>query len=66
MKHGEGIEKFGNGDTYKGNYEKGKPEGYGEYYWSGGSFFKGQFKSGLRCGQGVWKKSISKSDKYEG
>lgn len=43
MKHGEGQEKFANGDVYIGNYMNGKPEGYGEYYWSNGSSFKGNF-----------------------
>jgi len=32
-KHGEGNEKFSNGDIYLGNYVNGKPEGYGEYFW---------------------------------
>ncbi len=51
MKHGEGTEKFSNGDIYIGNYVNGKPEGYGEYYWVNGSFFKGYFKNGLRHGK---------------
>ena len=33
MKHGEGNEKFVNGDVYIGSYVNGKPEGYGEYLW---------------------------------
>jgi len=44
----------------------GKPEGYGEYYWSNGSSFKGNFQNGLRHGFGTWKKSDDKSDFYEG
>jgi len=28
--------------------------------------FKGNFKDGLRNGQGVWKKGPGRSDKYEG
>lgn len=47
-------------------YQNGKPEGYGEYYWSVGSFFKGTFKNGLREGNGVWKSGPGNSDKYEG
>ncbi len=31
-----------------------------------GSFFKGQFKLGLRSGQGLWKKGPGRTDKYEG
>lgn len=64
MKHGEGLEKFSNGDSYKGVYNEGKPEGYGEYYWAIGSFFKGTFKDGLREGQGVWKSGPGNSDRY--
>ena len=33
IQHGEGHEKFSNGDVYIGNYVNGKPEGYGEYFW---------------------------------
>ena len=33
MKHGEGNEKFINGDVYIGSYINVKPEGYGEYLW---------------------------------
>ena len=66
MKHGYGTEKFGNGDFYVGNYVNGKPDGYGEYYWSTGCQYKGFFKNGLRHGKGVWRKGTGKSDKYDG
>jgi hypothetical protein len=66
LKHGEGIEKFANGDIYKGLYSNGKPCGFGEYYWANGSYFKGLFKNGLRDGQGLWKRGPGNSDKYEG
>lgn len=49
------MEKFGNGDIYKGYYMNGKPEGEGEYFWSDGSSFKGIFRNGLRCGKGEYK-----------
>lgn len=29
MKHGEGKEKFKNGDNYIGNYLNGRPDGFG-------------------------------------
>jgi hypothetical protein len=29
MKHGEGKEKFKNGDSYIGNYLNGRPDGFG-------------------------------------
>ena len=44
----------------------GKPQGYGEYYWAMGSFFKGNFINGLRDGKGLWKRGPGNSDKYEG
>ena len=51
---------------YKGEYSRGKPNGYGEYYWANGSYFKGNFLNGLRDGHGMWKKGSGVSDKYEG
>ena len=44
----------------------GKPSGYGEYYWSNGSYFKGHFLNGFRDGKGIWKKGQGKTDHYEG
>jgi antitoxin component YwqK of YwqJK toxin-antitoxin module len=29
LKHGEGVEFYGNGESYKGEYVNGMPEGYG-------------------------------------
>ena len=65
MKHGYGVERFTNGDTFMGDYQEGKPDGFGEYYWSTGAYYKGQFKNGLRNGKGIWKKS-ELGDQYEG
>lgn len=66
LKHGHGTEKFVNGDLFMGNYENGKPNGFGEYHWSNGSTYKGYFKNGLRHGKGVWRKNFGKSDVYDG
>ena len=62
MKHGEGNEKFIDGDVCIGSYINGKPEGYGEYLW--GYFLimikrltvvtYRLFLNGLRHGQGIW------------
>lgn len=41
LKHGQGEEYFENGDHFIGDYKNGKPNGYGEYYWSNGNFYKG-------------------------
>lgn len=48
LKHGKGIEHFINGDSYNGNYEKGRPHGEGRYEWADGSHYEGTFKKGLR------------------
>ena len=68
MKHGEGKEKFINGDVYICSYANGKPEGYGDYLWANGSNFKGYFKNGLRHGHGIWTRGPANqnSDLYEG
>lgn len=34
----------------------GKPEGFGQYKWSNGSVYKGQFLNGLKHGHGKWRK----------
>ena len=30
------------------------PEGFGEYLWKDKSYYKGDFKQGLRSGYGFW------------
>ncbi len=66
MKNGQGYEKFANSDTYVGQYENGKPNGTGEYYWVIGAVYKGEFKNGLRHGKGIWSKGTGIADKYDG
>lgn len=66
LKHGHGTEKFANGDVFMGNYENGKPNGFGEYHWKNESSYKGFFKNGLRHGKGVWRKNFGKTDIYDG
>ena len=39
-----------------GDYQNGKPCGYGEYTWANGTSYKGIFFNGLRDGRGVWKR----------
>jgi len=40
-------------DEYVGEMQRGKPHGQGEYKYSYGGIFKGQFKDGLRHGSGT-------------
>lgn len=42
------MEKFRNGDRYLGDYQNGKPSGYGDYTWANGNNYKGYFHNGLR------------------
>ena len=44
----------------------GLPEGAGEYVWSDGSTFKGDFKQGFRNGYGVWQANNGKIEAYKG
>jgi len=41
LKHGNGTEKFTNGDFYIGNYRCGEFEGTGKYVWKNGSSYSG-------------------------
>lgn len=68
MKHGRGSDIFANGDTYTGQYYKGKPDGQGEYKWKNGSLYSGQFKNGLKHGKGKWRKGGNSpaTNNYEG
>ena len=50
VKHGYGIETFANGDQYMGYYANGKPHGTGEYQWTEGAKYRGQFQGGIREG----------------
>lgn len=40
-----------------GEYCWGKAEGYGQYGWSNGHSYSGQFYNGMKNGQGHWRKS---------
>lgn len=54
MKHGNGTEKYCNGDYYIGHFREGEFDGTGKYIWSNGSTYSGQFKKGKKHGRGKW------------
>ena len=43
----------------------GLAEGYGEYFWDDGCFYRGDFKQGYRNGYGMWKSKNGK-EMYKG
>jgi hypothetical protein len=48
---GIGIAK-GTADSYQGQFTKGKPNGRGTYTWADGHYYTGEWKSGIKEGQG--------------
>ena len=62
LKHGNGIDRFVNGDTYKGQYWMGKPHGKGVYIWKNGSIYKGEFYEGVKQGKGEWIKKTKEGE----
>ena len=40
-------------DVYTGDFKNGYPEGFGKYVWENGDWYEGQWKKGLRDGQGI-------------
>lgn len=64
LKHGQGEERFMNGDSYKGDYQNNRFDGFGTYSWKQGeATYEGSFKNGLRHGKGKWS---SGETKYSG
>lgn len=67
------IEGFGkliilsDGDTYEGNYVRGKPQGLGHFFNDDGDHYEGYFVDGMRSGMGTyWYWPESKIFKYVG
>ena len=52
MKHGSGMWKSGNGDTYIGHWEKGKVNGYGVHMTNTDQRYEGEFQNFLKHGSG--------------
>ena len=70
LAHGKGIAQ--GIDRYEGQFIKGLPNGTGTYRWASGIYYEGEWKDGLREGQGkmVYPDSVVtgfwKEDKYMG
>ncbi|MCB0650552.1 MAG: hypothetical protein KDC85_04690 [Saprospiraceae bacterium] len=50
LAHGKGL-AVGT-DTYKGSFKKGYPHGQGTCYYADGSFYAGEWKKGMKDGEG--------------
>ncbi|KAG2385642.1 hypothetical protein C9374_003457 [Naegleria lovaniensis] len=54
LPHGQGTFFYSNGNTYSGQFVKGKKHGEGYLEFKDGSSYKGDFLDDLRCGYGVY------------
>ena len=52
MKNGYGTYKYGNGDTFEGNFANGLKQGNGIYRWSTGEVYDGEWNNDLMDGMG--------------
>lgn len=48
MREGEGFERYVNGNSYRGNFHKGKAHGKGTYTWANGETYSGDWNNGLK------------------
>ncbi len=60
---GHGIAKYNNGDTYIGDFSKGKRDGYGTYKGKMATY-KGGWKDGKMSGEG--EVTFADGSKYKG
>ncbi|MEL7122001.1 MAG: caspase family protein [Bacteroidota bacterium] len=49
---GEGIKAYTDGSRYEGRFRKGKPSGFGTFYFPNGAQYSGGFKDGVEHGRG--------------
>ena len=52
--HGVGTMRFGNGNTYTGQWQKGSPWGSGTMNFANGDMHRGLFVRFVSCRCGVW------------
>lgn len=70
LANGEGVAK--GLDKYEGHFFKGKPDGKGTYTWADGSYYEGNWKNGMKEGEGKIVRGDSvitgfwKADVYKG
>ncbi len=54
--------KYKNGDTYSGEWKKGKPEGMGKMVFANGSIYQGLWHDGKIAGEGSYKEASIEFD----
>ena len=62
--NGFGIYKFKDGSSYRGNFARGKLQGYGKMKYSNGNIYEGEWKNDLKTGRGTMK--FINNDSYVG
>jgi Ca2+-binding EF-hand superfamily protein len=55
--HGKGYKTWENGDTYEGDFYKGKRHGWGTFSWANGDRYEGGWNYGKFHGHGIYKES---------
>eukprot|EP00112_Aurelia_sp_Birch-Aquarium-sp1_P007371 Seg1802.2 transcript_id=Seg1802.2/GoldUCD/mRNA.D3Y31 product="Radial spoke head 1" protein_id=Seg1802.2/GoldUCD/D3Y31 len=63
-RHGKGKTKLPNGDTYEGEYSRGKRHGHGVYKFKNGGKYVGEYAYGKKQGEGTL--YYPDGSKYEG
>ena len=56
--NGKGKYTFANGDTYEGDFVKGKQQGLGKYIFKNGHIYTGQFAAGTFNGKGKLERDL--------
>mgnify|MGYP001949398292 CR=1 FL=1 len=52
LKHGDGIWRGKDGDSYAGEWKDNKPDGSGLHLWKNGDKYEGEWYQSLKQGQG--------------
>ncbi|MFP6696187.1 MAG: hypothetical protein VCF08_04660 [Alphaproteobacteria bacterium] len=65
-KHGRGVFKFANGNSYGGDWKIGQRHGRGVLKSANGGSYNGEWNDGKRHGRGIVKFAIGEASSYWG
>jgi hypothetical protein len=51
---GRGVESWGDGRRYEGDFKNGKKDGEGSFEWPNGNRYVGSWQDGKQHGMGIW------------